>query len=228
MNTKRLAGAILAAGLGMLATVRADISYDLITWGSGGNTLGWTSRDAVGGVSSPGTGGNPDGFLLMRFVPPGPPSLEGDLLYTTAAGFIGNYQLAGVKFDFLGYPSSAQALYLESTAAGGSTWVQTFTSGAHGWEGESFQFLFETGWTRLSGSAEFGTAMSEVSLVGLKLQHLNDGDTTFDYGLDNWQFQDLSWMVPEPGAGWMLLAALAPGAALLWRRRARTTAKKSP
>ena len=214
MKAKRRWGSagvwLLAAGL-----ASADISFQRVTWGNGGDPLGWYSRDAVGTVSSPGTGGNPDGFLQFAFVGAQFPGLQSDALVTSAAGYVGDYTIGtGLSFNFLGSPSSAQALYFQSAAGGGTIWTYTLSPASSGWENYSVSFLSDAGWTRLSGSASFASALTQVSLIGITVTHLNDGSPV-TYGLDNWEYLG---SVPEPAAVWMVVAALGAGALLLRRQ----------
>jgi hypothetical protein len=154
-------------------------------------------------VTSPGTGGNPQGYLDMHFDGAAFPTIEQDFLVTQAPDYVGDYTGRRLNFNFLGYPSSACSVYFESTAGGGSVWVQDFTVDMNGWMGVDVGFGNGSAWTRISGPEDnFALALTQVSEIGVAIQHLNTG-IALDYGIDNWQAY-----VPEPGAVAMYLTAL--------------------
>ena len=69
--TAGVAVVLVSAGIAL-----ADISFDEVTWGGGGDTLGWDNTNAAT-ISSPGAGGNPDGFVNLHFDAAGAPLQEG-------------------------------------------------------------------------------------------------------------------------------------------------------
>jgi len=219
LNSRGCVTVLLLACLLAAGTCYADPTFGLVTWGGGGDTLGWVSN-SFASITSPGSGGNPDAYLLTHFDGVGgPPTVETDTMQNTDAGYTGNYAQytgLGVNFDFLGYPSSAQSLYFESTAGGGSTWGYDFASTAHAWESQSISLNDDMGWTRLSGSDDFSTALGQVSSIGVTVEHLNTG-APFDYGLDNWQYSDADAAVPEPGTVAMILTAFLSMAGVFQR-----------
>ena len=179
---------------------QASISFDAVTWGNGGDTLGWHSTGGVATVTSPALGGNPDGYVNAHFAVGAPPGPTTDAIVSTNEGYIGNY--AGyngltLRFDYLGYSEMAQSLFFTSTAGGGSTWAYNLTVPAHNWTGYQVSFANPSGWTRLSGASDFATALTQVDMIGLTILN-SQSLTTFDYGLDNWQY--FQGYVPEPGS----------------------------
>jgi hypothetical protein len=155
-------------------------------------------------VTSPASGGHPDGYLNMHFDPTPTPSWQIDIMGTTDyAGDYTQLEDPSVAFDFLGYPTSAQSLYFESTAGGGSAWVYDLDVDTNTWQTYVVSLSDPTGWTQVSGSESFYLALTEVTLMGIIVEHLNV-DMTFDYGLDNWRV-----FVPEPGVLAMIFTTLA-------------------
>lgn len=196
-----------------------SLSFEPITWDTG--TLDWFTRNATHPVTleNPGTGGTPDGFLRMGFQPDLTPQ-SADLV-TTNSDRVGDYVhggVSGVRFDFLGYPHSPQALFFES--GDGSVWSFDLPGSAHDWEAQTVSFQSETGWSRLQGSADFSAALEQVTLIGITLTRF-DAAETFFYGLDNWQLLD-AYAVPEPAGAAMAATLLLSTAALLRRRRRAT------
>jgi hypothetical protein len=196
----------------------ADPTFSLVTWGTPANTETWVDR--AGGDAD--LVANPSGdYLATTFNAAGVPTFESDIFQTIDSGWVGNYDLSPdwltVSFSFQGYASSAQSLYFETV--GGSSWSYTFTSSSHAWETENISFQSVAGWTQLSGSESFSTSLGAVSLIGISVEHLNTG-TAFEYGLDNWQFNDVSPSsgVPEPGTWITIGTALIPAASMLRNR----------
>jgi hypothetical protein len=218
-------GVILSVLLAAVGLSHGSISYELVTWGSGGNTLGWASVGGGGAdVTSPGTGGNPDGYLNMQFVVTGVSGPQIDAIANGGAGYTGNYTTdTALRFNYLGYPGSVASLYFDSSAgAAGSTWELTLPEGSHTWRTltvamrEGTQFPGYDGWTDVSGSGDsFLLALSQVDRIGLIIQ-TTSAPGTYDFGLDNWQFY-----VPEPGAMSMVMTALL-SIGLTFRRRLLT------
>ena len=208
-NLRRTVSLALCALILLVGSASADLSFDKVTWGHGGDTLGWYTTNGVAAALSPAVDGNPYGWLLMSFdANPAPfPVFETDSLVVTNEGYIGNYDRysqfgmlgPGVKFDFLGYPSSAQALFFES--AGGSRWAKDFQVHSHTWESHMIDFN-GIGWAQVTGAETFQESLRHVDLVGFIVEHLNFDDA-FDYGVDNWQY-----VIPEPGATAMMLTVL--------------------
>jgi hypothetical protein len=196
---------IVAVCLAAPRCVQGSVSYEPVTWGTGGDSLGWASQDGVGTVSSPGGGGSPGGYLAMGFAVDPFPVAQSDAVATSADGFTGDYTSVGTAtFEFLGYASSAQSLYFVSSAGGGSVWEYVLNSSAHAWESFTVGFQDGSGWNLVSGSETFATALSQVDLIGIKVEHLNL-DSPLDYGLDSWQFAQ---NVPEPGTVSITILAL--------------------
>jgi hypothetical protein len=223
---------LLVIAMGAALPARAAISFAPVTWGGGGDTLGWFTTNLsqatffptagqTSSATSPGAGGNPSGYLNMGF--PGSLVPATELLVTDAAGFTGDYTLdpvASVSFDWLGMPASATALYLVSSAGLGSSWIHTFSATSGSWESESISFGSGL-WTQLGGPATtFASALSQVSLIGFSVTSpaLGFGNPT-DFGLDNWQNTAAAAGVPEPGEWAMIITVL--GSVVITLRRAR-------
>jgi len=198
--------------MGGAELVSAALTFTPVTWGSGGDTLGWFSTNVVGGgvgsgATSPATGGNPasSGYLSLHFEPPTPiPTgpVHGEMV-TMGAAYTGDYtaeHFAGaeplfVQFDFLGFPVGTQFLYFESSAGGGSSWAYELTGVEDTWVTQAIPFGTDAGWTQLSGADPFALALTDVSLIGIQVDYLIDGEP-LDFGIDNWHFLIA---VPEPG-----------------------------
>ena len=207
--TRVRTGAAVLAGAWLSVTACASVSFIPVTWEPGGNTMGWTNAGGlatgVGTIGVPATGGDPAAYLRLLFPADPFPVIPLDSMVAAGEGYTGDYISQGsqqVVFDFLGYPTSPQAFYFASSAGGGSWWEYTFTSSDHVWETHAISFRNPDGWTQVSGSTDFITALSQVDLIGIVVQHLNLDDPLV-YGLDNWQFQ-----VPEPSEWAMLGVAL--------------------
>ena len=212
---KRRKQARLTAVLGLfllMAGARGGIAFPLdldpVTWGSGGNTLGWYSDLGVGTVTSPNAGVPHEGYLDILFDPTVPvPSSQFDRLMTQGVGYIGDYTSVpglGVGFDFYGAPS-AISLVLESAAGGGSQWEYGFTPSGLGWETFWISLSSPAGWTRYGGAADpFALALTDVSAIGFYIT-APDSAAPLNYGLDNWDYG-----TPEPGtfAGMSVLLLL--------------------
>ena len=90
-----------------------------------------------------------------------------------------------------------------------------------GWNPDTIvSFASQSGWDLLSGSASFATALTQVDLIGISVQHLNL-DVPLAYGLDDWQLRSAGG-VPEPGIVSVTIAALVSLG--LARRRMRRQA----
>ena len=177
-----------------------DISFDQVTWNS--STLGWYNTEGVATSVD-----NPGGWLRMYFAVDQNPVIESDRLVNDGAGYTGDYTAYKnfhVRFQFLGYPSSAQSMILRSAVDGGSLWAYDLNVISHGWESKVVKFSSETGWSRISGSGSFASALTQIDMIGFAVEHLNL-DSSFEYGLDNWQYD---YFIPEPGAVSMFITAL--------------------
>jgi hypothetical protein len=201
----------------------AVVSFEPVTWGSGGDTLNWDyDASAADSLTSPATGGSGDeaGYLELYFSDPMIPMNESDRMWTTESTLVGDFVMDGVgnlSFDFLGYADTAQALFFESDVA---SWGYSFSSAASStWETKTFSFASASGWTLLSGSGSFSDALASVSKIGVMMTH-SDDEGDFTYGLDNWTYGVNGGMaVPEPGSIAMSVTALLGMGGLLRRRR---------
>jgi hypothetical protein len=202
----------------------AVVSFESVTWGSGGDTLNWNyDASAADSLTSPSTGGSGDdaGYLKLYFSePPMMPVNESDRMWTTESTLVGDFVTDGVgslSFDFLGYADTAQALFFEST---GASWGYSFSSTASStWETKNFSFASASGWNLLSGSGSFADALASVSTIGVMMTH-SDAVGDFTYGVDNWDYGVTGGMaVPEPGSIAMSVTALLGMGGLLRRRR---------
>ena len=211
--------AMLAGALGV-ATAWGDVSFDKVTW-STGDTLGWVNTDGQAvSVTAPASGGNAGGYLSETFGPTDPPVPQTDHLVNIGAGYVGDFVSAGVAgltFDFLGQPGGVQYVYFQG---GGSTWeaLLNVTSGA--WQSYNMSFTDPAQWTKTSGGASFETALADVTLVGFDTTFMDTG-APFQYGLDNWQYQqqsENSGAVPEPETVSFALTLLATAGLLFGRR----------
>ena len=201
--------------------VVADVSLDPVTWGTGGNTLGWVGGGDANPVTSPGSGGNPDGFLAINFDAADPFTYQTNYVANSGAGYTGNYTGLGLKFDLLGYASSLEQVFFVSSADGtNSTWYLTLVDPTpldQTWQTYNVSFQQPGSWYT-GDSVDFLTALSQVDSIGLIVSQFGT-DVPMQYGIDNWQFlQDQSQLyVPEPGVtamAVMLLLSLA-----FWGRR---------
>ncbi len=202
----------------------ADIMFDLETWSDADDTEGWDDRDDIATVQQQTTGGNPDGYLNMHFdesIGAG----ETEAMVAPITGYTGDYTSyddLSVEFDYLGYSSSDQWLYFDSDYNGGSTWAYLLEpTVAYDWEHWTINFYDQTGWLEVGSSGNsWLDALTQVSLIGVVVDHTNIG--AMDYGLDNWQFQQ----VPEPGE--IALAVTALGGMLLFFRRKKEKEDPQP
>jgi len=207
--------AVLAACIASHAASGA-ISFEPVTWGSGGATLGWQrgSGDALS-LNSPVTGGNPDGYLSLNFDSGN--MLQFDEMFNTQ--YTGDYTAhsgLSVSFDFRGFTGSPQSLYFESDA-GVTRWYYDLDIASEGWLTHRVEFGSESGWVHASGETDFFAALASVSAIGFLLGH-QDASLPFSFGLDNWKFGN---EVPEPGAVALALAVLGASMAVLRRNRSR-------
>lgn len=189
---------------------RADIVFTPVTWDAG--TEGWTSRDGVGTVANSGSGA-----LEMSFAGAGSPTAQTDAMVAdNLAGFNGNYgayRWLYVTFNWRGYASSAQSLYLETSFGGGSSWAYDFAVPDSNWHSYTISLNNDTGWTRLSGGGTFADALSDVTMIGIQVGHVNTG-SAFDYQLDDW-----TYAIPEPASVAMVLMVIGSTATIIRKKR---------
>jgi hypothetical protein len=210
--------AVLTCGV-----VRADVSFDPVTWGTGGNTLGWSNivGDA-NAVTSPATGGNPDGYLAIPFGAVDPLTFQSAEVGTASPGFTGDYSNLGLTFNLLGYQAAEMGLFFVSSAGGASKWTLALDYNPpvdHMWQPYDVDFLSQGLWVRESGSVDFLTAIAQVDSIGVLLRHLSWGEE-MTYGVDNWQYYlGGQFYVPEPGVAAM--GAVLALSAVIWARRTR-------
>ena len=204
------------AALGLLAhSASAVVSFEPITWGSGGDTLGWyvTGETHPVSLTSPAVGGNPSGFLQAAFG--GDPAFQSASIVLDSGSYFGNYwadHVAGVRFQFLGFPGTPQSFFFAS--ASGTIWSYDIVTVNRNWNNNSFYAAFnENNYTKIAGSQTLQQALTEVALVGFSVSHL-DVDP-FTYGIDNWR---LVHAIPEPGSMAMALTALVSALATFRRR----------
>lgn len=196
----------------------ADISYAPVTWGSGGDLLGWTNQGGdANSVTSPATGGNPGGFLAINFAE-AYSVMESNVVANSGPGYTGDYRSRdlALKFDFFGYQSSLQQLFFVSSADGRfSTWKWVIPEPLvdQQWQTYSVSFQDQGSWYVAGGdtNVNFLDALAQVDSIGLTVSHMNLGN--MQYGLDNWQFS-----VPEPGETAMAAVLLLTMA--FWGQRA--------
>ena len=215
---------VLAFVMLVAAQTWASVSFERVTWGTGGTTLGWAvpppAEDSFA-LTSPGAGGSGDnlGYLALDFAATNTTAQQTDRMANNGNGYTGNYRsnnVGAVRFDLKGYASSTLQLYFISAAEGGSTWLWDLDAPAVDQEWQTYRVNFQqegpNGW-QTSGGADFLKALSQVESIGLIVQHLGT-DAPMQYGLDNWQFQ---LAVPEPEAIPMgIVVALT---AFAWGRR---------
>lgn len=215
---------LLAFGAVAATQVWGSVSFERVTWGTGGTTLGWAvpppADDSIA-LTSPGTGGSGDnlGYLALDFPATNTTAQQTDRMANNGNGYTGNYRsnnVGAVRFDLKGYASSTLQLYFMSSADGGSTWLWNLDAPAVDQEWQTYRVNFQqegpSGW-QTSGGADFLKALSQVESIGLIVQHLGT-DAPMQYGLDNWQFQ---LAVPEPEA--IPMGAVVALTALAWGRR---------
>ena len=192
----------------MASTVMGNVSFDKVTWGNGGDTLGWASQGGVAAsVTAPAEGEN--GYLSMNFNPTDPmPMVQSDRLATSGGGYTGSYAgVSGATFDFRGQAGAPQWIFFEG---GASTWEQLLTGAAPSWQPYSVSFVTDSGWSRVGSSSEsFAQALADVKLIGFETTFIDSG-SPFAYGVDNWQFTPSSFAdaVPEPDSVLMMVALL--------------------
>lgn len=212
-----MAGVLLCLACGAFA----DVSMDPVTWGSGGSLLGWSGAGDANAVTSPASGGNPDGYLGIAFDAADFPTFQIASVSNSGTGYTGNYSGLGLKFDLLGYAGSVHELFFMSSSGGSSAWRLTLVEppvAEQTWQTFNVSFLTQGSWYRESGDeVDFLTALAQVDSIGLVVSHLNL-EAPMQYGIDNWQFMDQSQLyVPEPGS--MAMAAVVVLSALFWVRR---------
>lgn len=193
-------------------------------WGTGGDLEGFTlAGPDADTISSPGSGGNPDGYLLTTFNTPGVPAPESDTIQSTETNYTGDLTGLKLTFDFLGYPPSDQFFTFTSTFGGGSTWEIPFSSlASQTWETKMFSFSGPSGWSLVSGSGTFLDAVMSVTLVGVNVNHVPlIGGDPFTYGIDNWQYMINASTadLPEPSQYLMMLMVLLSTTLLIHQRR---------
>jgi hypothetical protein len=224
----KMMGRVAALSVLLAAPSWASVSFERVTWGTGGTVLGWAvpppEGDAIS-LTAPATGGSLDdlGFLAMDFSAANPSTQQADRMANGGAGYTGNYiqdKVGGVTFDLKGYSGSTLQLYFVSSADGGSTWWWDLDAPVVDQEWQNYRVNFRdqgiNGW-HTSGSMDFINALSQVESIGLIVGHYGT-DMPMQYGLDNWQFQ---LAVPEPETTSM--AAVIGLSALVWVRRMRRT-----
>lgn len=209
--------AVLAACVASPAS--GAIAFEPVTWGSGGDMLGWQkgSGDAAS-LTSPGSGGNPDGHLSLNF-DSNNPMPQFDEMYTQQEGVTGDYTAfsgLSVSFDFRGFTGGSQSLYFESDS-GVTRWIFDLDIASEGWLTHRVGFGSASGWFHASGQTDFFEALASVSAIGFMLGY-QDPNNAFSFGLDNWRFGN---EVPEPGAVALALSVLGASLAVLRRNRSR-------
>lgn len=214
-----LGGILWGLLVGLAHEASADVSMDLVTWGTGGSTLGWTGTGDANSITSPASGGNPGGFLSVQF-DAAFPGVYSEIVSNSGAGYTGNYGGLDLKFDLLGYSNSVQQLFFVSSAGGPSTWFLTLVDPPvqdQSWQTYSVSFKTQGSWYTGS-SVQFLDALAQVDSIGLVITHFGS-DTPLQYGLDNWQFlSDQSQLfVPEPGT--TAMAAMLVLTLGLWARK---------
>jgi len=202
----------VAAACLLAANCLADNRYDIVTFEDDfldgwGNVAGGDAEATDPQVRE--DSGNK--YLSFMFPIVGVPAYQEDSLYNDtwkySGQFIENgaYVVHGLQFDFLGYPQAlGQSLFFESDIGSVYRWVGDIGSSSHSWETKSFTFTDPSLWELdpASTSEGFHAALAHVKLIGITVSHWNLG-STFEYGIDNWQF-----FVPEPGVVAMSVTAL--------------------
>jgi len=171
------------------------------TWDSG--TGSWTNTTGDATLSNPG------GNLQISFdAQIGVPAAEWDTISSTSNSVTGNYQLIDdlqLRFQFTAadiLPFSA-AVYFHSTNSG-TVWEYSFLStvtvvGSPQWQ--TIPFAYSTAWNGYGGSVEFMADLAGVDWIGINIGRAMN-IMQQDYHIDDWQY-----VVPEPGAVYVLLAA---------------------
>lgn len=206
-----------------LRLASADVSFTPVTWGTGGNNLGWSHvvGDASS-ITSPATGGAGDGkgFLAINFDAADPIYLfQTETVANSGPGYTGDYRNRdlGLKFSLLGYTNAHYLLYFVSSAPGSEgTWIWDLGDSAANQTWQTFTVNFQTrgagGWDSDS-TGSLLNALAMVDSIGLTITYaLPDVPMPMQFGLDNWQF-----FVPEPGVTSM--AALLLLSVVFWGRR---------
>jgi hypothetical protein len=201
-------------------TSQGDVSLLPVDWGGGGDTLGWINISGnAKPLTSPGTGGNPDGYLAIDFDAVAPFDPQSADVANSGAGYTGDYSGHGLKFDLLGYAAAPTALYFISDG-GASSWTLQLDYDPivdHTWKSFDVNFFGQGAWARKTGTVDFLTAISQVDSIGLLFEFFSWGEP-LNFGVDNWQFYlGNQFYVPEPGVTAMgVILALS---AMFWARR---------
>lgn len=163
----------------------------------GGASVATLTTPAVGGVGN-------SGYLRIAIPAVGAPLVPADDTAWTDQGVdIGNYQGISVAFSFYAedmLPLSS-VVYLHS-AVSDNTWQYGFANSQVGvWETQlvGFDYDYGNGWSGWGNASDFWNDLANVDWIGVNVQTIG----AHAYGIDNWVY-----CVPEPGAVYLLLAAL--------------------
>ncbi len=193
-----------------------------VTWGTGGDTLGWTADEDFVDLTSPGAGGNPDGYLDLAYLDSRQqPGEAYSVVYAGASSvFSGDWtDEMWVEFDFWADDVQPGGIELQWQSSTNSTvWRYTLTSpDVQSWETLSASFTYnETLWRYGDfGGGNLDLFLSDLSSIEWIGVLLYDNTTAANnYGIDKWQL-----MIPEPGEYDMPCGALAMTLLSLRRRR---------
>jgi len=189
----------------------------------------WSTRYGNTTISYEAAGGNPDGWLSVKFdetTAAGGPSWEeivrvdAENLYSGDWGVIGD-EGGWLEFDFYTptVSPSALAVRFQSTAEG-SEYVWGYDveiPAAGGWTSDitaSFSNWMDWRWDFRPGLSEdtFLADLAAIDWIGIYIRRFDQSETI--YGIDMVQL----W-IPEPGEYLMLAVAMASGVMALRRRR---------
>jgi hypothetical protein len=169
-----------------------------------GDPSGWDVSGPDGSYTVPFAGGNPDGWLRVEYPAIQPPGQQLEYIFNADTNHTGNYSNHLVSFSFLVSPVSDPSVALNFYfVANGNLWLNDFTVPSNVWTTVSFDFS-GVGWSSMTGT-DFLADVSNVTEIGVELNHFNANGSGFTYGLDNWT---TSVPVPEPESVALALVAV--------------------
>ena len=199
------------------------------TWDSGTFAdSGWVHQPGSppsGGAQSVETasiGGEQAVQIMFGDQGEGPYSFEDEKLYTTGAGFTGDYSYTNIQVNFRFYaedyttPNNTLAFFFYSST-GNRAWKLSLSGPAltNTWYDYAVPMLWAGGWTSPgAGQAEFLTDIADVDQIGIWVYRSADLPVQ-RYGLDTFS---LGVYVPEPSTYVMLVFTFLTLALTLRRR----------
>ncbi len=216
--------------LAFSSTTTADVIVSHShTWDLGSH--GWTNEFGDVELTRQTSGGNPDGWLQIRFPPTSIPEFFeeewNEIVHVSPDNLLANFR-SGVAFDFLAATRLPQDLQLQFHSESGNIWGYSLTSAVtqtQTWTRISVPLIYSDAWGGLPGFDDtldqFVSDLASMDWIGIYIWR--DEASEEIYGIDNFRF-----MVPEPGEVIMLALAGFVAIQVLRKRSDATACEASP